>query len=85
MQSAILIYFRRRYHKSDLEELAAVSSIMRQAEEAEERFARWNDGQRVKVEQNNQVSENSEVLLLLSPLERERTNFLKMLEFKNIC
>ena len=48
-------HFLLRYHKSDLEELAAVSSIMRQAEEAEERFARWNDGQRVKVEQNNQV------------------------------
>ena len=28
---------------------------MKQAEEAEERFARWNEGQRVKVEQNHQV------------------------------
>ena len=54
-------HFLLRYHKSDLEELAAVSSIMRQAEEAEERFARWNDGQRVKVEQNHQVSENSSI------------------------
>lgn len=48
------LHYPRRYHKTELEELCAVSSIMRQAEEAEERFARWNDGQsqRVKVEQN---------------------------------
>lgn len=54
VEKAELKRHQEKYHKTELEELCAVSSIMRQAEEAEERFARWNDGQsqRVKVEQN---------------------------------